>query len=75
MKERKLYLEETSGESIKKTSNNIVIFVDSFINFGRYHKIFSIKKLKIVEHIQVSFRRIITAHIALCKSNTRRILI
>ena len=46
MKERKLYLEESSGESIKKTSNNMVIFVDSFINFGSYHKIIFNQKIE-----------------------------
>ena len=46
MKERKLYLEETSDESIKKPSNNIVIFVDSFINFGSYHKIIFSQKIE-----------------------------
>ena len=43
MKERKLYLEESSGESIKKTINNMVIFVDSF---GSYRKIIFNQKIE-----------------------------
>ena len=43
MKERKLYLEESSGESIKRTINNMVIFVDSF---GSYHKIIFNQKIE-----------------------------
>ena len=43
MKERKLYLEESSGESIKKTINNMLIFVDIFCS---YHKIILNQKIE-----------------------------